>query len=441
MRGVWWIVVAACGCASPLSFVRYERLARAASAQATVASPGALSTRAAVVRAAIARDPGIVARAARVRAILGDARAEGSMPSPELNAQAWNVPFARPWALGDADMYMVELRQRLPAWGALDARARATLTGADAALAELGAREREVARRVTEAWADYVAAALHHRVHHEHLAIVDAMREATIARIAAGAGLDELARVELERTRVLRLLTRFDNDRGRAERVLRVLTGRAPDAPSELDAEATGEGVEASQEALLERALSRQRRMLEARSRVEGARATVDAARAEASRPEFMVGLSGWFNPNQHSGYGATVAMTLPWLWGPGAARVAAGEANLAAEEASVREAELVTRAEVIEAHARVEGLTRELALVRGDALPASQRALDASRSRYATGGARLVDWLDVARMRLDLAMDEADLVVDLARAVAALEEAVGEPIARVALSREGGVR
>ncbi len=154
-----------------------------------------------------------------------------------------------------------------------------------------------------------------------------------------------------------------------------------------------------------------------------------------------MVGLSGWFDPNHHNGYGATVAMTLPWLWGPGGARVAAGEADLAAEEASVREAEFTTREEVIEAHARAEGIARELSLVRVDALPAARRALDVARGRYVAGGGQLLAWLDVARMRLDLAMDEADLVVDLARAVAALEEAVGEALPRLALEREGGAR
>ncbi len=442
MRGVWLIAVAACGCAGAGAWGRYEGLVRASTeraAEGSATSP--LSTRAAMVRAAVSHDPGITARAARVRSMVETARAEGAPPSPEVNAQAWNVPFSRPWALGDADMYMVELRQRLPAWGSLDARSRASLAGADAALAELSAREREVARRATEAWADYVASALHHRVHHDHLAIVEEMREATTARVAVGSGLDELARVELERTRVLRLLARFDNDRERASRVLEVLTGRRPAAPSELEDEAAGETVSMTREALLERAVARQQRTRQARARVVAARATLDGARAEASRPEFMVGLSGWFDPNHHNGYGATVAMTLPWLWGPGGARVAAGEAGLAAEEASVREAEFTTREEVIEAHARAEGIARELSLVRVDALPAARRALDVARGRYVAGGGQLLAWLDVARMRLDLAMDEADLVVDLARAVAALEEAVGEALPRLALEREGGAR
>ena len=439
MRLWFWLLVATCGCATESSFARVDAIVRASRPREARAGESVpLSTRDAIVRAAVTHDPGFVARLERARAMVESARADGALPPPEVNAQMWNVPFSRPWALGDAEMYMVELRQRLPPWGSLDARSRATLAGADAALAELASREREVSRRASDAWADFMAGALHHRVHHEHLAVVDQMRDATTARASVGGGIEALARVELERARVLRLLTRFDSDQSRARRVLGVLAGREPAAPSELDREALGQTVAESREALEERALSRQRRMIEARSRVASARASVDAARAESSHPEFMVGLSGWFNTTQHQGYGANVSMTLPWLWGPGRARVAASEATLAAEEASVREAELETRAEVVEAFGRVRGIERELAEVRADALPAALRALDATRARYVAGGAPLIEWLDVARMRLDLAMDEADLVVELARAVAALEEAVGEPLARVTLDARG---
>ncbi len=439
MRLWFWMLAATCGCATGSSFDRVDTLVRASRPRdASESERLALVTREAVVRAAVGHDPGVVARSERARAMFETARADGALPPPEVNAQVWNVPFARPWSLGDADMYMVELRQRIPPWGSLDARSRAALAGFEAALAELSSREREVARRANEAWAEYVAGALHHRVHHDHLAVVDQMRDATTARASVGGGLEALARVELERARVLRLLARFDSDRARAARVLGVLAGRDPMAPSELDREALGATVSDSRESLEQRALARQRRMIEARARVSSARASVEAERAESSRPEFMVGLSGWFDPSHHNGYGANVSMTLPWLWGPGRARVAASEATLAAEEAAVREAELQTRAEVVEAFGRVRGFERELAQVRVDALPAALRALDATRARYVAGGAPLIEWLDVARMRLDLAMDEADLVVDLARAVAALEEAVGEPLVRVALDDRG---
>ncbi len=230
MRGVWLIAVAACGCAGAGAWGRYEGLVRASTeraAEGSATSP--LSTRVAMVRAAVSHDPGITARAARVRSMVETARAEGAPPSPEVNAQAWNVPFSRPWALGDADMYMVELRQRLPAWGSLDARSRASLAGADAALAELSARSARSRAGPPRRGQTTSRRALHHRVHHDHLAIVEEMREATTARVAVGSGLDELARVDAERTRVLRLLARFDNDRERAS--LGCSRGSRGDAP------------------------------------------------------------------------------------------------------------------------------------------------------------------------------------------------------------------
>ena len=184
-------------------------------------------------------------------------------------------------------MYMVELRQRLPAWGSLDARARVMLAEAGAGLAELSARERDVARRVTDAWADYTAGALHHRVHHEHLGVVDAMHAAARARAVTGSGLEEFSRVELERARVLRQIARFDNDRRRAARALDALTQRSEAAPLALVVEPRGETVRAPLSALVGRALARRAMVAEARSRVEGARgasARGASARAAAAR-------------------------------------------------------------------------------------------------------------------------------------------------------------
>src|SRR5204863_1650327 len=82
-------------------------------------------SREAIVAAAVSRDPGLAARTHRVRAAMHAARAEGSLPPPEASFQVWNVPLLRPYALNDAQMYMIEVRQMLPAIGLLDARARA----------------------------------------------------------------------------------------------------------------------------------------------------------------------------------------------------------------------------------------------------------------------------------------------------------------------------
>lgn len=427
------LLVLSIGCVSaPGDVVQRSLRARAASLAQRPPTGDTPSSREGFTRAVIARDPGMVARLERARAALEQAGVDAALPSPEASAQVWNVPFNRPWAFGDADMYMVELRQRLPAPGLLGAREREGVATAGAALAELSTRERELARRVATAWAERLAAARHHRVHHAHLAVVERMVESARARLAAGRGpLDDLPRLDAERARVLRLLARFDNDRRRAGRSLDVLAGRDVDAPVALPDDAPRESVALPLQELLDRALARRGAVLAARAALDAAREGAAAAHAEATRPEFMVGLSAWIDPDHHNGYGATAGMTLPWLWGPGRHRERAAAARLRAEEGGVREAEDAVRAEVVEAHARVEGALRELAVLEGDAAPAADRAVEAAQAGYVTGGTSLLAWLDAARTRLDLAMEGIDLQLELDRALASLDEAVGESLPR----------
>jgi cobalt-zinc-cadmium efflux system outer membrane protein len=434
------LLVAGCGSAPTSSaFQRSLRVRAAALASPSRAGSDAPpATREGFTHAVIARDPGMAARVERAREAFERAGVESSLPSPEASAQVWNVPFSQPWSFGDADMYMIELRQRLPAPGLLGAREREGVAMAGAALAELATRERELARRVASAWAEHLAAARHHRVHHAHLAVVDRMADAARARIAASRGpLDDVPRLDAERARVLRLIARFDNDRRRAARTLNVLAGREVDAPLALPDDAPTETVALALPELLGRAVARRGAVVAARASLEAAREGATAAHAEATRPEFMVGLSAWFDPDHHNGYGATAGMTLPWLWGPGQARARAATARVRAEESGVREAESAVRAEVVDAHARVEGALRELTIVQGDAARAAERSLDAAQAGYVTGGTTLLAWLDAARMRLDLAMEAIDLRVELDRSLAALDEAVGEALPRVAA--EGG--
>jgi len=107
-----------------------------------------------VIAQAVARSPALTVMAHRARALVHEGRADGSLPTAELGIEAWNLPLTHPYTLGQADMYMVELRQRFPASGALDARTRAMAEEAQAMLAELSSEERLVAERAAYAFAD-----------------------------------------------------------------------------------------------------------------------------------------------------------------------------------------------------------------------------------------------------------------------------------------------
>jgi outer membrane protein TolC len=391
-----------------------------------------------VMRVAVGNDPGVVARRLRARAAAETALAEASVPSPELSTQMWNLPFTRPWALGDANMYMVELRQRFPAPGSLGVRAQRGLVEANIALAEVADRERITARRIADVWIDLLESTLHHHVHGQHLSVLEEARQIARVRVSTGGGLGDTTRVELEAARVQRLLVRFTTQQQRATQLINTLTGRPRDAPVTPSSQTDGETIRMEITELLLRASVHRALLTQARGRVERAQSTLQLARIEANRPELMVGVSGWFDPNQHNGVGAMAGMTLPWLWGPGQHRVNAEQASVDAEISSVQEVERDVRIEVIEANARKEGLERELRSLRRTSALAVRRNLDAARAGYVTGSVMLGQWLEAARLVLDTNVDEIELVVELERACVALDQAVGEMLPRTALT-DGG--
>ncbi len=126
----------------------------------------------AVVALAVARSPSLAAMAHRARAMIHAGRAERALPSPEVGASVWNLPLARPYALGEANMYMVELRQRFPVAGGRDGRANAMAEEAQAALAELASEERLTAQLAADAFAEYAQAAQERAVETRQLALL-----------------------------------------------------------------------------------------------------------------------------------------------------------------------------------------------------------------------------------------------------------------------------
>src|SRR6202034_1958652 len=59
-------------------------------------------------------NPSVLSAGQRARATDIAADAEGRLPPPQLMGQVWQVPFSRPYALGDSQMIMVGVSQSFP---------------------------------------------------------------------------------------------------------------------------------------------------------------------------------------------------------------------------------------------------------------------------------------------------------------------------------------
>jgi cobalt-zinc-cadmium efflux system outer membrane protein len=408
---------------------------RSTASEAELAGPVARDV---VVAEAVARSPALAVMAHRTRALVHAGRAEGSLPPAEIGFEAWNLPLARPYALGEADMYMVELRQRLPAAGSLDARARAMAEEAQAMLAELSSEERLVAERAANAFADYAQAFAEKRLLERQLALLSRMGQAVRARYTTGgSGLAEAARIDVEVTKAQRALARVGGDIARSRATLNAVLRRPPGAALGDPRETPPETVRLSVEDLIARAEANRGATLSADARVRAAGARREAAEAEARVPEFMIGLGYWQDPTMRPGMGVTASMSLPWLWGPNRDRVRQAEEDEAAERAASDSAGLDTQAEVSEAHATLLALEAQLSVIRGQALPATSRSMEALTATFSTGDASLLEWVDVARSLLDLEMEMIVLHGDLQRGVASLERAVGTALPRTPLHED----
>jgi len=394
-----------------------------------------------VVAQSVARSPALALMAHRARALVHAGRAEGSLPSAELGFEAWNLPLARPYALGDADMYMVELRQRFPPAGALDAQARAMAEEARAMLAELSSEERAVAERAASAFADYVQAIAEKRLQEQQLVLLERMGQAVSARyVTGGSGLADAARIDVEVAKTHRARARVEAEIARSHATLNAVLRRPPGAALGEPHEAPAETVRLSLEELLARAEANRGATLSAAARVQAAAARREAAEAEARIPEFMVGLGYWQDPAMRPGLGLTASMSLPWFWGPQRHRVEQAKEEEAAEQANRDNAAIDAAIDVAEAYTRLRGLEAQLVVVRTRGLPAAQRSIEALAAAYTTGKATLLDWVDATRSVLDLEMEGIQLHGDLARGIASLERAVGTVLPRTAI-REDSIR
>ncbi|WP_050432285.1 TolC family protein [Chondromyces crocatus] len=382
--------------------------------------------------AAIARHPQVAAAAQRVRATAMDARAEGSLPSPELMAELWQVPLARPWAVPDAGMLMFSVRQEIPAAGSLDRAAQAMALEAQAGAAMVTGAALEIARDVGRAFAMYVEATARHRAHGEHVGIFEQMSAAARARYTAGGPVSDLVKADLERARLLSSVAREQGRLEEARATLNVLLSRAVDAPLGPPREGEPMGTKLTPAEAAERAMARSPAVAAAEAMKGAAAQRAEAAGREASYPSFLVGLS-YFHPvgGMHAGWGATVGMSLPWVWGPGSKRAEGATARARGEASAAQAVRLQARGGAATAVIAVQEAGRRLLALRNEALPVAQRALEVTRAGYAAGGSDFLMWLDAAHATLEVELEITEAQGDLERALVELDFAVGGRAAR----------
>jgi outer membrane protein TolC len=388
------------------------------------------------VAAVARRHPELKALAHRARARVAEARAAGALPAPMAMAQLWQAPLKAPFVYGEGSMLMVGIQQTFTPGSVRGAEARQSIEEARMLAAELSVRERELAAQVGAAAADLREATGLLGLHGAHRAQLSQAGAVARARQPAGGALVDLARAERELARQIAEEEGARGDEQRARGELNALLGRPADAPLALDDEAPAAPA-APLDALLTLARERSPELVVAAAALRRDTARAEATEAMGSSPMYTVGVNyGLMGPPgdaMHT-WGATFAMTLPWL-GRGPASL--GQARADEREATRLDADAVRLRldrEISAAHARASAAARRVAAVDGRLLPAARRALDAARAGYATGASDAMSWFDAIHELREAEVTRARARGDLDRSLVELDRAVGAETPRAPL-------
>jgi len=374
--------------------------------------------------------------------------ASARLPDPELKSELWGQPLAHPVSFDQSQTIMLGLRQAFPAWGSLDARARAAREDARAALDAAEARRQEVAAQARRAFAAYARADREVRIHLEHVGLTS--RVAEIARSLYGAGhgsQQDLLHAQAELSRLHVDVAGIEQQRVSAAALLNALMDRAPEAPLGPVAETTATSDLALPEETIGDAdgkLDQRRPELRAASRaVTRSEAAADGVRHEANRPAFMVGADYWYMPTfpTHHAYGAMVSMSLPWL-NPGRRdEVKAAERATAADRSALRAQRAAARYQLHDAAAKVRAARETLRLIHDRVLADSRRSFESAQAAFQSGQGGVTPVLDAARNLLQVRIDEVHAIAELDASRADYDRAAGLPVAGLTTSSAGEVR
>jgi outer membrane protein TolC len=380
-----------------------------------------------VLRAALQRNPTVRVSEQRARGMRASAKAEGGLPSPELMGQVWQVPFSHPGKL-DAQMIMIGVSQNFPAPGVLSAREQSMTAQAKEEEAMGGERARMVLKEAGHAFSDYQESSAKHGIHRGHLQIARHLFDVAEARHAAGGSLVDVTRAQVELSRVEADVVTDATLVESARSHLNALLGRDPGAPLGPPIETDPMVVAWDVPTLLAKAHDSRPELKQALAQREAREYAVKAAQREATWPSVTVGAL-YFPPTDAvpvQSYGASLSMSLPWLWGANGDRKEAERELSQAAATNVEAVRFPIDAEVVTAEANARSAAYRLQVLRDRTLPASRRSFDVAQAGFESGRIDLMTVLDARRSVVDVEHDVVMARSELDHALTDLEAAVG---------------
>lgn len=424
---------------------------------------GAATDLAALLARADSVNPAIGAAAARVAAAQARISPAGSLPDPNLMAGIVNLPLnSLSFTDDDMTMKMVGIEQMIPFPGKLRLRRRIAVSEAAVAEFTLDSVRLSVARQVKEAYYDLAFLDRALELTRANQRVLSAFASATGTRYASGTGgQEDVIKAQVELSRLAETANALIEQRQSALAALNALLGRdggtpvdSPAIPAQIAVAAvpddaaritflgTSLGATAAGSPLpplretQDRAARASPVLRALRQRISTQSERIALAASEI-KPDFDLSLQYGQRSNRASAPRGrpdmiTALVSIPLRIHKSSVQgqqIAETRADLAAMQAEDRDAENGIRAKVARLYSEADRARTQLAIYRKAVLPQGRVLLGSALGSYQSGKADFLTVLDAQNTISASELVYYQAVTDFAKALAALDETVGEEV------------
>jgi len=380
-----------------------------------------------LVREALARNPELVAARKHWEAASQRIVQARSLDDPTLSVHLWNFP--QTFNVTQTQNSIFGLSQNLPFPGKLALKSEIASRSAEMTEQALHGKERELIARLKEAYYDLFLVHKTIQIHHEQVELLRQFVEITNAKFRTGKGSQaDVLKAQVELSVLHQQLPVLEQRRETAAALLNMLLDRDPLSPLGVPQEPSLMPLDTTIDNL-------HRLALDTRPELKAAELAVrhsEQTRALAQRqyyPDFNVAFQRFQNFQANDGFGAYVAMTIPfsfWTKPKYDAGLQEAAASVEAARAQRHTLENMTRFQVNDILAKVRASEQVARLYHTTILPQAVQNLEAARAGYRVGKGGFLDLIDTQRAWRGFQHEYYRALVEREHRLAELEQVIG---------------
>ncbi|MDP3090607.1 MAG: TolC family protein [Nitrospira sp.] len=385
-----------------------------------------------LIQEVLAKNPELLAARKQWEAATTRSTQVRSLEDPTLSVQLWNIP--QTFNVTQAQNTIFGLSQSFPFPGKLALKGDVASRAAEMTEQAVRAKERELVARLKQTYYDLFLTHKAIQIHQEHVALLGQFVESTTAKFRTGKGSQaDVLKAQVELSLLFQQLPVLEQRRETAEAMLNTLLDRDPTSSLDLPQEPSQIPLDNTLDDLHRLALTDRPELKVAELAVQRNEQSLTLAQRQYY-PDFQVAFQRFQNFQTNDGFGAYVAMSIPfafWTKPKYDASVQEAAAAVSTARAQHHTVENLTRFQIKDLLARLRATDQTATLYRTTILPQAEQSLEAARVGYRTGKAGFLDLIETQRAWRGFQLEYVKTLVDRQHRLAELEQVVGVDLDR----------